>query len=535
MEPGRGLRIRRFFTRRGEDPFEVWCGTAEGFHYQREREIVFEQRDVEVPKSWSQLATNVVASKYFRGTLGTPERERSVRQLVVRVVDTMYQWGHSQGYFASEEDSWAFRDELAFLLLHQYAAFNSPVWFNVGVDKKPNAPPVINSVQDTMIRSESGASEAMLFKYGSGTGTNFPSLRSSRERLTGGGEASGPVSFMKGFDAFAGVIKSGGRTRRAAKMVILNVEHPDIIDFIECKAHEEKKAWALMDAGYDGSFTGEAYHSIFFQNSNNSVRVPNAFMEAVMADDEWSTRAVTTREALDTHKARDLMRRIAEAAHQCGDPGMQFDTNINKWHTCSNTARINASNPCSEYMFLDNSACNLASLNLLKFLREDGAFDTEGFRHAVDIGVTAQEIIVDNAGYPTEPIGRNSHDYRPLGLGYANLGALLMARGLPYDGEEGRAYAATVTALMSGEGYAQSARIAEYTGPFAGYKINEEPMLKVIGMHRDSVKSIDARLVPTPLYQAARQVWDDALTLGQEYGYRNARFRYSPRRGPSDS
>ncbi len=403
MEPGRGLKIRRLFTRRGEDPFEVVEWEQRNASITNEKgEIVFEQRDVEVPKFWSQLATNVVASKYFRGTLGTPERERSVRQLIVRVVDTMYQWGHSQGYFASEEDSWAFRDELAFLLLHQYAAFNSPVWFNVGVDKKPQCSACfINSVEDTMDSILNLAhTEGMLFKYGSGTGTNFSSLRSSRERLTGGGEASGPVSFMKGFDAFAGVIKSGGRTRRAAKMVILNVDHPDIVEFIECKAHEEKKAWALMDAGYDGSFTGEAYHSIFFQNSNNSVRVPNAFMEAVMADDEWTTRAVTSREAMDTYKARDLMRRIAEAAHQCGDPGMQFDTSINKWHTCPNTARINASNPCSEYMFLDNSACNLASLNLLKFLRDEGVFDVEAFRHAVDIIVTAQEIIVDNAGYP---------------------------------------------------------------------------------------------------------------------------------------
>jgi len=522
---GRGLTVRRVFTRPGENPFDqVEWEKRTATITNDKGEVVFEQQDVEIPKSWSQLATNVVVSKYFRGVLGTPERESSVQRLIARVVQAITEWGRKQGYFAAEEDARAFSDELNYLLLHQHAAFNSPVWFNVGIDKKPQCSACfINSVEDTMDSILTLAkTEGMLFKFGSGAGTNLSPLRSSRERLGGGGEASGPVSFMKGFDAFAGVIKSGGRTRRAAKMVILNVDHPDIVDFINCKASEEKKAWSLIDAGYDGSFTGEAYSSVFFQNSNNSVRVTDAFMEAVLANEEWSTRAITTGGIMDTYKARDLMDQITQAAHQCGDPGMQYDTTVNRWHTCPNSGRINASNPCSEYMFLDNTACNLASLNLMKFLDPDGSFNVENFKHAVDIVLTAQEIIVSNASYPTEAITRNSHEFRTLGLGYANLGALLMACGLPYDSEEGRAFAATISALMTGEAYAQSARVAQLLGPFPTYKPNEEPMLKVIAMHRDAVKAIDARKVPQLLYQAARESWDDALTHGQEYGYRNA-------------
>jgi ribonucleoside-diphosphate reductase alpha chain len=434
-------------------------------------------------------------------------------------------WGRRQGYFASEEALAAFGAELAHLLVEQKAAFNSPVWFNCGFEPAPQCSACfINSVDDTMESILTLArTEGMLFKYGSGTGTNLSTLRSSRELLAGGGTASGPVSFMKGFDAFAGVIKSGGKTRRAAKMVILNADHPDIVDFVNCKVEEEKKAWALIDAGYDGSFTGTAYASVFFQNSNNSVRVTDEFMRAVLDDGLWQTRAVTTGEVMDTHRARELMRLIAEGTWICGDPGMQFDTTVNEWHTCPNTARINASNPCSEYMFLDDSACNLASLNLMKFLRADGEFDTDAFRAAVRTLITAQEIIVDNASYPTKAIERNSHAFRPLGLGYANLGALLMSRGLPYDSDAGRDYAAVITALMTGEAYAQSARIArDHGGPFAGYAINRGPFLRVMRKHRDAMKDVSARHVPADLYQAAKQAWDDAVELGEDFGYRNA-------------
>ena len=523
----RGLKVSRRFTTSGKDPFDQVQWERRSATIQNEKgELVFEQRDVEVPKSWSQMATNVVVSKYYRGTVGTPERENSIRQLISRVTYTIADWGKAGGYFDSEEDYQTFRDELTHIMLHQMASFNSPVWFNVGIEDKPQCSACfINSVKDTM---ESilrlARTEGMLFKYGSGTGTNFSTLRSARERLTGGGEASGPVSFMKGFDAFAGVIKSGGRTRRAAKMVILDVDHPDIVEFINCKSSEEKKAWSLIDAGYDGSFTGDAYSSVFFQNSNNSVRVTDAYMDAVLSNGEWSTRAKTTDEVMDTYKAADLMRQIAEAAHQCGDPGVQYDTTINRWHTCPNAGRINASNPCSEYMFLDDTACNLASLNLMKFLEDNGAFDVEGFKHSVRVVITAMEIIVGNASYPTEAINENSHLFRPLGIGYANLGAMLMALGIPYDSEEGRAYAAIITALLSGEGYAQSSRIAQNAGAFEGYADNEEPMLKVIGMHRDALKEVDPRLVTGELHQAAKKSWDEALTLGQEYGYRNSQI-----------
>jgi ribonucleoside-diphosphate reductase alpha chain len=521
-----GLEFPRYFTRAGIDPFdEVEWETRHAVIGNERGQVVFEQRDVEMPKSWSQQATNIVVSKYFRGQIGAPERERSVKQLIGRVVDTITNWGREKRYFASEDDLQHFSDELKHILVYQKAAFNSPVWFNCGFEKAPQCSACfINAVQDTMESILTLAkTEGMLFKFGSGTGSNLSNIRSSREPLAGGGTASGPVSFMKGYDAFAGVIKSGGKTRRAAKMVILNADHPDVLDFIKCKVDEEKKAWALIDAGYDGSFTGPAYNSVFFQNSNNSVRVTDDFMRAVLDGGEWQTRAVLDGRVMDTYRARDLMHAIAEGTHVCGDPGMQFDTTINEWHTCPNTARINASNPCSEYMFLDDSACNLASINLMKFVGKDAEFDFEAYVHAVRVLITAQEIIVDNASYPTKAIERNSHDYRPLGLGYANLGALLMSRGLPYDSDGGRDYAAVLTALMTGEAYAQSARIArDQGGPFAGYEKNREPFLRVMRKHRDALKSVNARNVPAELFAAARQSWDAAVELGEEHGYRNA-------------
>ena len=502
-----GLTCRRFFSREGCDPFdEIEWELRSAVIANEHGEVVFEQRDVEIPRFWSQQATNIVVSKYFRGQLSTPEREHSVKQLIGRVVDTITEWARAQHYFVSEDDLGAFSDELKHLLVYQKAAFNSPVWFNCGFEKTPQCSACfINSVQDTMESILTLAkTEGMLFKFGSGTGTNLSPLRSSREALAGGGTASGPVSFMKGYDAFAGVIKSGGKTRRAAKMVVLNVDHPDIAEFIRCKVAEEQKAWALIDAGYDGAFTGSAYASVFFQNSNNSVRVSDDFMRAVLDDGEWQTRAVTDGRVMDTYKARDLMDMIADGTHICGDPGMQFDTTINDWHTCPNTARINASNPCSEYMFVDDSACNLASLNLMKFLDDQGEFDATAFRAAVRTMITAQEIIVDNASYPTKAIERNSHAYRPLGLGYANLGALLMSRGVPYDTEAGRDYAATITALMTGEAYAQSAVIARcHGGPFTGYEKNREPFLRVMRKHRAALKDVDRTHVRREVYDAA--------------------------------
>src|SRR5688572_9673731 len=521
-----GLEFERYFTRDGVDPFdEVEWELRSALIANERGELVFEQRDVEFPKSWSQQATNIVVSKYFRGLLGAPEREHSVKQLVGRVVDTITRWAREQGYFASEDDLLAFSDDLKHLLVYQKGSFNSPVWFNCGFEKAPQCSACfINSVQDTMESILTLAkTEGMLFKFGSGTGSNLSSIRSSKEVLAGGGTASGPVSFMKGFDAFAGVIKSGGKTRRAAKMVILNADHPDILDFINCKVEEEKKAWALIDAGYDGSFTGVAYGSIFFQNSNNSVRVTDDFMRAVLDDGDWGTKAVTTGDVIETHKARDLMRQIAEGTWVCGDPGMQFDTTVNDWHTCPNTDRINASNPCSEYMFLDDSACNLASINLMKFVKDDGELDVAAFKSACRTLMTAQEIIVPNSSYQTKAIEKNSHDYRPLGLGYANLGALLMSRGLPYDSDEGRAYAAAITAVMTGEAYAQSARIArDHGGPFSGYEKNRGPLLRVLRKHRDAVSEIAAKFVPADLYAGAKQAWDEAVELGEDFGYRNA-------------
>jgi ribonucleoside-diphosphate reductase alpha chain len=525
-----GLEFERFFSRDGIDPFdEIEWDVRSAVIGNEKGSVVFEQRDVEIPRFWSQQATNIVVSKYFRGQIGTPERERSVKQLIGRVVDTITEWARKQKYFASEDDLQSFSDDLKHLLVYQKAAFNSPVWFNVGFEKHPQCSACfINSVQDTMESILTLArTEGMLFKYGSGTGSNLSTIRSSKELLAGGGTASGPVSFMKGFDAFAGVIKSGGKTRRAAKMVILNADHPDVEEFITCKVEEEKKAWALIDAGYDGSFTGPAYASVFFQNSNNSVRVTDEFMRAVLDDGAWQTRAVLTGEVMETYKARDLMRQIAEATYVCGDPGLQFDTTVNDWHTCPNTARINASNPCSEYMFLDDSACNLASINLMKFVRTDGSdageFDAAAFEAACRVMITAQEILVDNSSYPTPAIAKNSHDYRPLGLGYANLGALLMSRGLPYDSDAGRDYAAAITSAMHGAACAQSARIArDHGGPFAGYEKNREPFLRVMKKHRAALKDIDKTNVPKDLMQAARNVWEEVIELGEQHGFRNA-------------
>jgi ribonucleoside-diphosphate reductase alpha chain len=524
--PISGLTFPRFFTDPGLDPFdEVEWELRSAIIGNERGEVVFEQRDVEIPKFWSQQATNIVVSKYFRGQLGTPDRERSVRQLIGRVVDTITGWARTNRYFATDDDLQAFSADLKHILVYQKAAFNSPVWFNCGFEKAPQCSACfINSVTDTMDSILTLArTEGMLFKFGSGTGTNLSPIRSSKELLAGGGTASGPVSFMKGYDAFAGVIKSGGKTRRAAKMVILNADHPDILEFINCKVEEEKKAWALIDAGYDGSFTGPAYASVFFQNSNNSVRVTDDFMRAVLDEGTWETRAVTTGAVMDTYKARDMMRLIAEGTHVCGDPGMQFDTTINEWHTCPETDRIYASNPCSEYMFLNDSACNLASINLMKFVKMDGEFDVVSYKAAIRTLITAQEIIVDNASYPTPAIGDNSHAYRPLGLGYANLGALLMSRGLPYDSDAGRDYAAALTALMTGEAYAQSARIArDHGGPFSGYDRNREAFIRVMRKHRDALRDVNARNVPPDLFAAARASWDDAVELGDQFGYRNA-------------
>ena len=552
-EQQRGLQFERFFTRGDIHPFDEVEWELRVASIQNEKgETIFEQREVEVPKQWSQTATNIVASKYFHGRLGTPERERSIKQVISRVADTIAQWGTEGGYFRGDEDAKIFHEELTHILVEQKASFNSPVWFNCGLWQKyrrsqdghawywdratgevkqetvayrhPQCSACfINSVEDNLPSIlELAKTEGMLFKYGSGTGTNLSPLRSSIEGLSGGGVASGPLSFMKGYDAFAGVIKSGGKTRRAAKMVILNADHPDIVEFIDCKAKEERKALTLIEAGYDPSLDGEAYSSIFFQNANNSVRVTDDFMQAVIRDTEWATKTVVTGEPVKTYQARDLMHRIAAAAWQCGDPGLQFDTTINKWNPCKQSGRINASNPCSEYMFLDDSACNLASLNLLRFLRADGEFDVEGFRHAVDIMLTAQEILVDNASYPTEKIARNSHDFRPLGLGYANLGALLMAMGLPYNSEAARACAAAVTALMQGEAYLQSSRVAAALGTFPRYEENREPFLEVIRMHRAALDGIDWASVPQNLWPATREVWDACLASGIEHGYRNA-------------
>ncbi len=548
---GAGVSFPRYFTaglEAGKTPYDEirWelrtasIGSDKGA-------LIFEQRDVETPADWSQTATNIVASKYFHGKPGSPSRERSVMQLVHRVVDTITEWGKAGGYFQTAGDGENFRDELAHLVLTQKACFNSPVWFNVGVKEsrgygwywdestrsvrkltpdvhKPQCSACfINSVTDSLESIlDLAKTEGMLFKWGSGTGTNLSSLREENAILSGGGKASGPLSFMKGFDAFAGVIKSGGKTRRAAKMVILNVDHPDIERFVWSKANEEKKAHALVDAGYDASLDGEAYSSVFFQNANNSVRVTDEFMQAVLEDGDWWTRSVICGQPVKRLKARELLRHIAEATWQCGDPGMQFDTTVNRWNPCKKTARINASNPCSEYMFVDDSACNLASLNLVKFLAPDGQFDVEAFRHAVDTVILAQEIIVDGASYPTEKIARNSHDYRPLGLGFANLGAMLMSLGIPYDSDRGRDCAGAVTAIMCGEAYLMSARIAAAVGPFSEYERNEGSFLEAIRMHGEAADSIRRENLPPALLEGARQCWREAYEAGRRWGFRNA-------------
>jgi ribonucleoside-diphosphate reductase alpha chain len=517
--------VRRYFTIPGRDPFdEIEWETRDAFIPGKDKPV-FEQKGVEFPKFWSQTATNIVAQKYFRGRMSSPERESSVRQMVGRVVDTIVAWGRDGGYFADDEEAQTFEDELKAILVNQLAAFNSPVWFNVGFEEKPQCSACfILSIDDSMesildwIRRE-----GIIFRGGSGSGVNLSRLRSSNEQLSKGGYASGPVSFMRGADASAGTIKSGGKTRRAAKMVILDIDHPDVEQFIWCKAHEEEKARVLEAAGYDMSLNSDDWASIQYQNANNSVRVTDAFMEAVEAGADWNLTGRTDGSVVKTIPARELLHQAAEAAWRCADPGVQYDTTINAWHTCPNTGRINASNPCSEYMHIDDSACNLASLNLMKFRREDGELDVEAFEHAVDTLLLAQEILVGYSSYPTPEIERNAKAFRQLGLGYANLGALLMARGFAYDSDEGRAYAAAITALMTGRAYRKSAEIAARMGSFAGYQPNAAAMLGVISKHRAAVGNIEeAHSVPDDLLRAARQSWDDALDLGEVAGYRNA-------------
>jgi ribonucleoside-diphosphate reductase alpha chain len=522
-----GIGIRRHFTTAGTHPYDMveWDERDARISNWKTGEVAFEQLGVEVPATWSVNATNIVAQKYFRGTIGTPERERSVKQVADRVADTIAAWGVADGYFVDDDEAEAFADELKYLVVTQRAAFNSPVWFNIGVKGVPQQASAcfILSVDDKMDSILNWyVEEGTIFKGGSGAGINLSRIRSSKELLKGGGTASGPVSFMRGADASAGTIKSGGKTRRAAKMVILDVSHPDIEEFIWCKAREEKKARALEAAGFDMTLDGIDITSVQYQNANNSVRVTDDFMQAVVDDADWHLRAVITGEVVKTVKARDLMRQISQATWECADPGMQFDTTINHWHTAANTGRINGSNPCSEYMHLDNSACNLASLNLLKYLDEDGTFDTEAFRRSVEVIFTAQEILVGNADYPTESIGETSRRFRQLGIGYANLGAMLMALGLPYDSDEGRALAAAVTSLMTGHAYATSARTAARMGPFAGYSENAEHMLRVLDQHRSAAADIDEELVPHELLSAAQQAWDDACELAAEVGVRNS-------------
>jgi ribonucleoside-diphosphate reductase alpha chain len=525
VEAGASVAPKRYFTVPGIDPFDAIEWELRDAHIPGKDGPTFEQKDVEFPKFWSQTATNIVAQKYFRGRMASPERERSVKQMIGRVVDTIGGWGREGGYFATDEEADTFEAELKAILVNQYASFNSPVWFNVGFEAQPQCSACfILSIDDSMesildwIRRE-----GVIFRGGSGSGLNLSRLRSSKEQLSKGGYASGPVSFMRGADASAGTIKSGGKTRRAAKMVVLDVDHPDVEEFIWCKAKEERKARVLEQAGYDMSLNSPDWASIQYQNANNSVRVTDQFMEAVLEGKEWTLTARTDGSVIETTDARHLLRQIAEAAWECADPGVQYDTTINSWHTLPNTGRINASNPCSEYMSIDDSACNLASLNLMKFRREDGEFDVEAFEHAVDVVFLAQEIAVGYSSYPTPEIGRNARAFRQLGLGYANLGALLMARGLPYDSDEGRAYAAAITALMTGRGYRKSAEVARRMGPFAGYQPNAAAMTGVIAKHRAAVGNIDhANQVPDDLLSAARRAWDEALSLGEVSGFRNA-------------
>ncbi len=517
--------VERYFTRSGEDPFaDLEWEHRTAVIADESGNSFFEQKDVEIPQSWSQTATNVVVSKYFRGPLGSDRRERSVRQMIGRVADTLTAWGTKDGYFESDEEARTFHNELTHLLVNQKMAFNSPVWFNVGVEEKPQCSACfILSVEDTMESILDWCkTEGMIFKGGSGSGINLSSIRSSKEQLSGGGQASGPISFMRGADSIAGSIKSGGKTRRAAKMVVLNVDHPDVEEFIDCKVNEERKAHALGQAGWDMSLNGDAWSSIQFQNANNSIRVTDDFMQAAVEGRPWALKSIVSGAEHGSVDARELLQRMASAAWECGDPGMQYDTTINDWHTCANTARINASNPCSEYMHVDNSACNLASLNLMKFLDEDGTFDVESFRRAVAITIWAQEIIVGNSSYPTPRIAANTIAMRQLGLGYANLGALLMSLGLPYDSDQGRAYAAAITAMMTGYAYATSAAIAQRVGPFDAFHTNRDPMLRVVAKHRDASRTIDTTFAPSDMIGAAHTAWDDALELGQKFGYRNA-------------
>ena len=550
---GRGFEIKPIFSKQGVHPFdELKWERREATITDEKGDVIFEQKDVEVPKDWSMLATKVVVSKYFYGENGTPEREYSVRQLVHRVARTLADWGFEDGYFKTADDAENFYHEIAWLCINQYGAFNSPVWFNLGlhhiygIEGSP-AGFHFNPKTRAMERSEAGyvnpqlsacfiqsvddnmedimrlaTSEAMLFKFGSGTGTDLSTIRSSKEKLSGGGIPSGPLSFMRVYDQIAAVVKSGGKTRRAAKMQSLRVDHPDIKDFINAKRDEEEKAWALIEQGYDGNFNGAAYASVMFQNANLSVRCTEEFFQAAEVDGDQEYHAVTTGEVIGRHKAKELLRLIAEGTHICGDPGVQYHSTINEWHTCPNSGPINGSNPCSEYMFLDDSACNLASLNLMKFRMPDGEFNVDRFRAAVRLYTVCQEIIVDRASYPVEPIARNSHLFRPLGLGYANLGTLIMSLGLPYDGDEGRAYAGAVTAIMGGEAYATSAELAEIKEPFMGYSVNRSPMLKVMEKHREHVEFIDEDAVPEELIDAARESWDRALEIGREHGFRNA-------------
>jgi ribonucleoside-diphosphate reductase alpha chain len=547
-----GLEFQRYFTKPGVNPMDDIEWDLRTVSIQNEKgETIFDQHEVKVPRSWSMTATDIIASNYFHGRLGTPERESSSNELVTRVVSAVTGWGLEKNYFSSEGDAMIFQDELTYLLVHQFASFSSPVWFNCGLwqhygrsskgsawywDSGLNkvlqstaayrypqcAACFINSVEDNMESILTLAkTEGMLFRWGFGTGTNLSSLRSSCESLSGGGLASGPVSFMRGYDAFAGVIKSGGKAPRAAKMVILNINHPDIVRFIECKAREKRKAWTLIAAGYDAALDGEAYSSIFFQNGNHSVRVTDEFMEAVTANAEWTTRKVTTGEPAESLGARGLLEKIAQSAWLCGDPSIQFDSTINRWNPCKASGRINASNPCYEYMFLDDSACNLASLNLLKFLGDDGRFDTAGFRHAVDVMISAQEILVDCASYPTEKIAQNCHDFRPLGLGYANLGTLLMANGMPYDSDVGRDYAAAITAIMHLQSCLSSSRIAAEVGPFPRYEENRDSFLNVISMHRIALRKKEPT-ASEELFDEARRIWDECAQSGIRHGFRNA-------------
>ena len=525
-----GHAVKRFFTKPNESPFDAVDWELRSAKITDEKgNVVFEQTNVQAPDFWSQLATTIVVSKYFRGHPGTPTRETSIAQIITRVVDTITKSGVEQGYFNNPGDADTFRNELAYIVLHQLGTFNSPVWFNVGiVDNPQSSACFVLPVEDDMNSILNLAhTEAMIFKGGSGTGTNLSAIRASKERLSGGGIASGPISFMKGFDSFTGAIKSGGRTRRAAKLVILDIDHPDIEDFIWCKAREEKKAHALIDAGYDGSIDGEAYATVAFQNSNNTVNLTDDFMQAVEQDNTWETIARTTGEVMSKHSARELLMEIAKAAHQCGDPGVQFDTTINKFNTCKNSGRINAANACGEVRFLDNSACNLASINLLPFISEDGSLDIPAFEHVVDTFITAQDILIDMSSYPTPGIGENSRKFRPLGIGYTNLGATLMAMGLPYDSDDGRRVAAAITALMTGRAYNQSAHLAELRGPFAEYTNNQDCMHDVIDLHIEAVSQL-LNDIPgyetycSEIYSAVKENWKNAKLLSEQCGFRNA-------------